>query len=115
MLITTPLYPGGDGRSLFCGSGGDGILDMAGSHRGGMETLSDLKIDRFRELFALLDLKKSKSCNRLIYIFHVSKSTGVVPIACFAAQGGDGNLEATLLSRGGMPRAHFTLNHPRGD
>ena len=49
---------------------------MAGSCRGGMEILSDLKLDRFRELFALLDLKKSKSCNRLIYIFHVSKSTG---------------------------------------
>lgn len=79
-------------------------------HVGGMETPSDLKVGRFRELFALLDLDIvivlstfSMCHNRL----------GVVPIACFAAQGGM-EIRRLYFPGGGMPRDDFMLNHPRG-
>ena len=105
--VNHPPLDSGGGMAGACftvqGGGwdfGHGLITWAG----GMETLSNLKCDRFRELFTLLELKNSKSRNRYIYIFHVSKSTR-----------GDEKLKAIVLSRGGMPGTYFTLNHPRGD
>ena len=79
-----------------------------------METLSDLKIDRFRELFALLDLKNQNLVIVLSTFSMCQNRLGVVPIACFAAQGG-WKFGGDFTFQGGMPRAYFTLNHPRGD
>ena len=58
-------------RVCFAGQRGGWDFGHGLITQGGMETLSDLKIDRFQELFALLDLKTSKFVSRLIYIFHV--------------------------------------------
>ena len=55
MLITPPCIQGGWPEPVLQVRAVDGILDTVGSRRGEMEALSDLIIDRFRELSALLD------------------------------------------------------------
>ena len=56
--------------------------------------------------------EKSKFCNRLICIFHVSKSTGGGTYSMFCGSRGDDNLETTLLSRGGCPELILRLITP---